>query len=73
MSRELQARGIPHDCTVVEGRSAEQIARFAREHHCAQIVMGPLSAGHLSERVFGSLNHQVEQLMRQAGEPCVVR
>lgn len=73
MGRELQARGIAYDCHVVEGSSAEQIARFAREHHCTQVVMGPPAAGHLSDRIFGSLNHQVEQLLQQAGEPCVVR
>lgn len=73
MSRELQARGIACEQHVVEGSSAEQIARFAREHHCAQVVMGPPAAGHLSDRIFGSLNHQVEQLLQQSGEPCVVR
>jgi nucleotide-binding universal stress UspA family protein len=73
MCRELDARGIPYERHVVEGSSAEQIARAARQHHCAQIVMGPPAAGHLSDRVFGSLNRQVEQLLQQAGEACVVR
>ena len=68
----LQERGIAFERHVVEGSSAEEIARFAREHHCTQIVMGPLSAGRLSERIFGSLNHQVEQLMRESGEACEV-
>ena len=71
--RELEARGIAYERHVVEGSSAEQIARAAREHHCAQVVMGPPAPGHLSDRVFGSLNHQVEQLLQQTGEPCVVR
>lgn len=73
MWRELEARGIACERHVVEGSSAEQIARFAQEHHCAQVIMGPPTPGHLSDRVFGSLNHQVEQLLQQSGEPCVVR
>ena len=72
MSRALDDLGIPYERHVAEGSSAEQIARFACEHHCKQVVMGPLSSGHLSERVFGSLNRQVEHLLRTAGEPCEV-
>lgn len=72
MGKALDALGIPCERHVVEGRSAEQIARFAREHHCSQIVLGPPAAQHLSDRLFGSLNREVEQLMRLAGEPCEV-
>jgi nucleotide-binding universal stress UspA family protein len=72
MCRALDDLGIPYERHVAEGSSAEQIARFAREHHCTQVVMGPVSAGQLSQRVFGSLNRQVEQLLRATGEPCEV-
>lgn len=72
MCRALDDLGISHEEHVVEGRSAEQIARFAREHHCTQVVIGPLAPGHLSERIFGSLNRQVEQLIEATGTPCEV-
>lgn len=72
MRSALDALGISTECHVAEGSSAEQIARFAREHHCAQIVIGPPAAGHLSDRIYGSLNREVEHLMRQAGTPCEV-
>lgn len=72
MCRALEALGIAYDRHVVEGSSAEAIASFAREHHCAQVVMGPQAPGHLSERIFGSLNRQVENLLQQSGERCEV-
>ena len=72
LCQALRERGIAYEQHVVEGSSAEAIARFACEHHCAQVVMGPQAPGHLSERVFGSLNRQVEHLLQQAGEPCEV-
>ena len=72
MCQALDSLGIDYERHVVEGSSAEEIARFARVHHCTQVVMGPLAPGHLSERIFGSLNRQVEHLLQQAGERCEV-
>lgn len=72
MCQALDALGIAYERHVLEGSSAEAIARFVREHHCAQVVMGPQTAGHLSDRIFGSLNRQVEHLLQQSGEPCEV-
>lgn len=72
LCRALAALGIGYEQHVVEGSSAEEIARFAREHHCRQVVMGPAMPGHLSDRIFGSLNRQVEHLLQQSGERCEV-
>lgn len=72
LCQALTALGIAHEQHVVEGSSAEEIARFVQEHHCRQVVIGPPLPGHLSDRIFGSLNRQVEHLLRQAGEPCEV-
>jgi nucleotide-binding universal stress UspA family protein len=72
MCEALSARGIPYHAHVVEGSTAEQIASYAQAHDCQQIVIGPPRAGWSSERVLGSVNRQVEQLLRHAGRPCEV-
>ena len=68
----LDAAGVPYNTHVVVGYLAEEIARFAQEHHCPQIVMGPVRGGGFPEFVMGSLTRQVEHLMRLAGSPCEV-
>jgi len=72
MRRALDAAGVPYNTHVVLGYSAEEIARFAQEHHCPQIVMGPVKGGGLSEMILGSLTRQVEHLMRLSGKTCEV-
>lgn len=72
MRRALQAAGVPYACHVVVGRVAEEIAKFAQEHACHQIVMGPVRGRPLSGLILGSLTHQVEHLMRMAGQTCEV-
>ena len=58
----LDAAGVPYASTVLVGRSAETIARAAREFGCDRIVFGEQGAG-LAGKVFGSLAHQVRQLL----------
>lgn len=70
--RALEAAGVPHETHVVVGRVAEEIARFAREHGCRQIVMGPVRGRARPGLVLGSLTQQVERLLRTAGTPCEV-
>lgn len=72
MCEALAARGIPYHAHVAEVSTAEQIAGYAQSHDCRQIVIGPARGGWTSERVFGSVNRQVEHLLRAAGQPCQV-
>ncbi|MGE0799736.1 MAG: universal stress protein [Lautropia sp.] len=70
--RALDANGVPYNTHVVVGYLAEEIVRFAQEHHCPQIVMGPPKGSALSELILGSLTRQVEHLMRLTGRTCEV-
>ena len=70
--RALDTAGIPYRSHMVVGYSAEAIARFAQEHHCSQIVLGPPPGRGLSEVLMGSLTRQVRSLMESAGAPCEV-
>lgn len=72
MQRRLDAAGVPYNTHMVVGYSAAEIARFAQELHCPQIVMGPVRGNGLSELILGSLTRQVEHLMRMAGKTCEV-
>lgn len=72
MRKALEAAGIPCESHIVVGRVAEEIARFAQEHACRQIVMGPVRGHGLSQFILGSLTQQVEHLMRAAGKTCEV-
>jgi nucleotide-binding universal stress UspA family protein len=72
MRRALDAAGVPYNMHVVVGYLAEEIAKFAQEHHCPQIVMGPMKGSGLSELILGSLTRQVEHLMRISGKTCEV-
>jgi nucleotide-binding universal stress UspA family protein len=58
----LDAQGIPYTATVLVGRSAETIARAAREYGCDRIIFGTEERG-LAGRLFGSLAQQVRQLL----------
>lgn len=68
----LDARSVPYKTHWVVGHPAQEIARFALEHHCPRIVFGPWRGGALQELVFGALPRQVEMLMRQSGGLCEV-
>ena len=57
----LDAAGVPYAVTVLVGRSAETIARAARDYGCDRIVFGD-SPG-LASKVFGSLAQQVQHLL----------
>ena len=57
----LDAAAVPYSATVLVGRSAETIARAARDYACDRIVFGD-SAG-LASKVFGSLAQQVRHLL----------
>ena len=58
----LDAAGVPYTTTVLVGRSAETIARAARQLDCDRILFGDEKAG-LAGKVFGSLAQQVRQLL----------
>lgn len=72
MRRALDAAGVPYNVHTVVGYDAEEIAKFAQTHHCRQIVMGPVRGLGISEMILGSLSHQIEHLMRMAGNTCEV-
>lgn len=59
----LDLAGVPCQARVVVGRSAETIARIARETGCDRIVMGQENGTSFAERLFGSLAGQVRQIM----------
>ena len=58
----LDAAGVPHSSAVLVGRSAETIARAARDFGCDRIVFGDPGRS-LAGRLFGSLAQQVRHLM----------
>jgi nucleotide-binding universal stress UspA family protein len=62
----LDAAGVPYASTVLVGRSAETIARAAREFGCDRVVFGEEPAG-LAGRMFGSLAQQVRHLLGAGG------
>lgn len=67
----LDASGVPYTATVKIGRSAETIARTARELGCDRIVMGRDDQG-LAGKIFGSLAHQVRHLLSGATDCQVI-
>jgi nucleotide-binding universal stress UspA family protein len=67
----LDAAAIPYTAHVVAGRSAETIARIARELSCDRILMGRERPG-LAEKMFGSLDAQVRQILGGAGDCQVI-
>ncbi|MCE3269830.1 MAG: putative universal stress protein (Usp) [Ramlibacter sp.] len=61
----LAKAGVPFTSSVLVGRSAETIARAAREFGCDRIVFGDEGKS-LATRVFGSLAGQVRHLLDPA-------
>jgi nucleotide-binding universal stress UspA family protein len=57
----LATAGVPYTSTVLVGRSAETIAKAARDFGCDRIVFGEERG--LAGRVFGTLAQQVRHLM----------
>lgn len=69
----LGSSGIPYNTHSVIGKTVEEITKFATEHHCPQIVIGPTKESWLKEVLFGSLTRRVEALMRTTSDkPCEV-
>ena len=67
----LDASGVSYTATVKIGRSAETIARVARELGCDRIVMGREDQG-LAGKIFGSLAQQVRHLLSGASDCQVI-
>jgi nucleotide-binding universal stress UspA family protein len=67
----LDASAVSYTATVKIGRSAETIARFARERGCDRIVMGREDQG-LAGKIFGSLAQQVRHLLSGASDCQVI-
>lgn len=68
----LDASGVSYTATVKVGRSAETIARVARELGCDRIVMGRDDSGGLTGKIFGSLAQQVRHLLSGASDCQVI-
>lgn len=64
----LDLAGIPCQTSMVVGRSAESIARRARELGCDRILMGPESSDGFSGRWLGGLAGQVRHIVGGAGD-----
>ncbi|MBL8333717.1 MAG: universal stress protein [Rubrivivax sp.] len=67
----LEAIGVPYDCTVRVGRSAQTIAATAQELGCDHIIFGDEGPG-IAVRLFGSLAAQVRHLLSAPGGPVVM-
>ena len=63
----LEAAGVPYTARVMVGRSAETIARLARELGCDRIVMGRQGRSGFADKVFGSVAGQVRQIVGGTG------
>ncbi len=72
LSGALGAAGVPYDSHMSVGYAAEEIVRFAQNHRCDRIVVGPPKGKGVSELVLGSLTRQIEHMMRLAGTTCEV-
>ena len=60
-AERLDACGIPHWDLVQVGPKAERIVKFAREHHCSQIILSKHAGGDLSDLVLGSIGVQIRR------------
>ncbi|CAB3649198.1 hypothetical protein LMG26788_04517 [Achromobacter pulmonis] len=58
----LEVTGTDHTCHVEFGNPAVEIQAYARDHHCARIVMGTRGHGALAGMLIGSVANQVVQL-----------
>lgn len=69
---QLGRHSVPCSSSVRIGRCAETIARTAQEQGCDRILLGHgRTPTHLATKVFGSMAHQVRQLLR-GGADCQV-
>jgi nucleotide-binding universal stress UspA family protein len=65
----LRTAGVPFTSSVMVGRSAETIARAAREFGCQRVIMG--GEGEAPRSVFGSVATQVRHIL-SSGNDCQV-
>ncbi len=63
----LRTSGVPFTSIVRVGRSAETIAKTARELGCDRIVLGRDGQPSFAGKVFGSLAQQVRQIVSGSG------
>ena len=68
----LERNNVPCTASVRIGRSAETIARTARELGCDRIVLGQDGVASLAGKIFGSLAHQVRHLVGVGGDCQVI-
>jgi nucleotide-binding universal stress UspA family protein len=68
----LDAVGVPYTASVLVGRSAQTIARAARELDCDRIVMGHEGQPGVAGRIFGSLAEQVRHITSSASNCQVI-
>ncbi|MHB1122891.1 MAG: universal stress protein [Ramlibacter sp.] len=66
----LRTAGVPFTSSVMVGRSAETIARAAREFGCQRVIMG--RDGEAPPTVFGSVAAQVRQILSGANDCQVI-
>lgn len=67
----LDAAGVPYISTVRIGRCADTIVAAARDLGCDRIVFGPAETS-LAGRLFGSLAHQVRQILGTSADLQVI-
>lgn len=60
----LDEAGIAHRDHVLVGDKAETIMAFAREHHCAEIIIDKRAGGLLDGLGLGSIREQLHHLVR---------
>lgn len=72
MRKLLDAAGIPYNAHFTIGSAVDEIAKFAKNCHCPQIVIGPTQENWFKELFFSSLSHRVDALMRHADPRCEV-
>lgn len=59
----LEQAGVPYDAHWRAGHPAPEIAAHAREHGCAEVVMGTRGRGALASLMMGSVATQVVRLV----------
>jgi nucleotide-binding universal stress UspA family protein len=64
----LDMAGVPHTTEVLTGRSAQTIARRARELGCDRIVIGRDDGEGIASRMFGNLVSQVRHIVGGTGD-----
>ena len=68
MRKILDTTGIPYNAHCVIGDTVEEIAKFAREHYCPQIVIGPNNKHDWLNAILGSLTRRVAALMQATSD-----